>query len=205
MAISYPLSMPAEPCPQSVEFRAINAVAVSRSPFTFAQQVHAYPGQAWQADITLPPMQRAKAEAWIAFLIALRGSFGTFLLGDPRGEVPRGLAATFPGAPTVSSASGGSVSITGASANKANWLRAGDYIQLGSGASATLHKVLENVSTSSSGGATLEIWPHVRGTASGAVTVSGAKGVFRLASNETSWSSNQLAHYGITFGAVEAI
>ena len=32
-----------------------------------------------------------------------------------------------------------------------------------------------------------------------------AAGLFRLASNETTYSVNQLAIYGISFGAVEAV
>jgi hypothetical protein len=35
--------------------------------------------------------------------------------------------------------------------------------------------------------------------------LSNTVGVFRLSSNETSWSSNEIAKYGITFGAMEAI
>ena len=74
MAISYPLSLPTHTGITSIEFRAINTVAYSRSPFTLAGQAHAYSGEAWEADITLPPMNRDDAEQWIAFLISLRGS-----------------------------------------------------------------------------------------------------------------------------------
>jgi hypothetical protein len=87
MAISYPLSLPTVSGIRAVEFRAVNAVAYSASPFTFAGQAHAYPGQMWQADVTLAPMRdRADAEEWNAFLLSLRGQFGTFLLGDPNGK-----------------------------------------------------------------------------------------------------------------------
>ena len=60
MAITYPLSFPvATKVIQSIELRAINAVAYSRSPFTFSGQAFAYPGQMWTADISLKPMKRA--------------------------------------------------------------------------------------------------------------------------------------------------
>jgi hypothetical protein len=35
--------------------------------------------------------------------------------------------------------------------------------------------------------------------------ISSPVGTFRLASNEVSWSVNNLRHYGISFGAMEAI
>jgi hypothetical protein len=37
------------------------------------------------------------------------------------------------------------------------------------------------------------------------VVVANAKGVFRLATNETNWSINEVTHYGLSFAAVEAI
>ena len=96
MAISYPLTMPTDTGIRSVELRAINAVAYSRSPFSFAGQAFAYSGQMWQADVTLPPMKRTDAEQWIAWLVSLRGAYGSFLLGDPLGCVARGVATGTP-------------------------------------------------------------------------------------------------------------
>jgi hypothetical protein len=178
----------------SVELTAINAVAYSKSPFTFAGQAHAYSGQTWQADVTLPPMKRADAEQWIAFLVSLRGQFGTFLLNDPSGTAPRGTATT--------------VNITGSTGDSSvsttmtGTLLAGDYIQLGSGADARLHKVLQD----QSGSGTLEIWPALRADQSNvSADLTSAAGVFRLSSNEQSWSVNEASIYGITFGAMEAL
>jgi hypothetical protein len=94
MAISYPLALPTVTGIRSVDIRAVNAVAYSQSPFTFIGQAHAYQGQMWQAEITLPAMNRSTAETWIAFLLSLRGQFGTFLLGDPRGCALRGTATS---------------------------------------------------------------------------------------------------------------
>jgi hypothetical protein len=205
MAINYPLALPTVTGVRSIELQATNAVAVSRSPFTFASQVHAYSGQMWSASLTLPPMHRSKSETWIAFLMSLRGQYGTFLLGDPRGSVSRGLASNFAGAPTVTAQTGSTINVTGASANKAGWLLAGDYIQIGENASATLHKVLQDANTSASGGVTLEVWPALRGSRTGVVSVTNAQGVFRLASNDFAWSVDEASIYGISFSAVEKI
>lgn len=205
MSISYPLSLPTHTGIAQVEFRTTNAVAYSRSPFTFAGQAHAYAGQMWAADVSLPPMKRSDAERWVAWLISLKGQLGTFYLGDPLGGISRGVASTFTGTPAITNQSGGTISVTGASTSKTGWLLAGDYIQIGSGGDSTLHKVLQDANTDASGNTSLEIWPHIRGTRSGSVAVTGAVGKFRLASNETNWSVNSASIYGISFSAMEAV
>jgi len=387
MAITYPLALPSHTGRRSIELRATNAVAYSRSPFTFAGQAFAYPGQMWQADVTLPPMKRADAEQWVAWLVSLRGQLGTFLMGDLLGCTPRGTAlanrvnlldyseqfdnaawtkgnatitansiaspdglttadtlventataahnmteafawvagtiytlsiyvkeqsarnfritfpttqfggvassanfdtttgsvlSTFGGvvartesvdngwfrfsiskAATVTSSgsldvrlldgtatsylgdgssgayiwgaqlevgsvpttyqpifngygpfvngasqTGASLVIDGASPDEVGYLLPGDYIQLGSGSTATLHKVLEQVDTDSSGNATLTLWPHIRTAPAdnAAVTIGNTVGRWRLSSGESSWSVNEASIYGISFSCMEAI
>jgi hypothetical protein len=199
MAISYPLSLPTVSGIRAVEFRAVNAVAYSASPFTFAGQAHAYPGQMWQADVTLAPMRdRADAEEWNAFLLSLRGQFGTFLLGDPNASTLRGTATSC----TVTGVAGANT--ISATVPSGETLLAGDYIQVGSGASARLHKVLANY-TGTGAAADLEIWPAFRSDITSVnATLSNCVGVFRLASNETGWAAD-ISNYSITFAAREAI
>lgn len=208
MSINYPLSLPQTNAIRSIELRTINAVAYSRSPFTFSGQVHAYSGQMWQADVTLKPMRRSDAEEWISWLVSLKGQFGTFYLGDPLACTPRGSARdadtiTVDGATT----SGNTIDIQSAPVSTTNYLKAGDYMQIGTGTSRQLFKVLQNVSTDSSGTATVDVWPNVRTSIadSASVTVQSTQGLFRLASNETSWSVNEASIYGLTFGAMEAL
>lgn len=199
MAISYPRTLPTVTGIRNVEMRAINAVAYSQSPFTFSGQAHAYAGQMWQADITLPAMNRSTAETWIAFLMSMRGRFGTFLLGDPRGCALRGTATSC----TITGSAGDNT--VSAVVPSGQTLLAGDYIQLGSGSSATLHKVLVDY-TGTGSAVSLEIWPALRVNRSAASAIlQNTVGLFRLSSNETNWSSDELAKYGITFGAMEAI
>ena len=206
MAISYPLTLPSHTGIAQIDFRAINTVGMSMSPFTYAQQVVAHSGQRWEADITLPPMKRADAEQWIAWLISLRGQLGTFTLGDPTGAIPRGSAG---GTPVVNGADqvGGTLAIDGCTASQTGWLKAGDYIQLGSGSTATLHKVFQDADSDGSGNVSLDIWPYIRSapTDGSTVVTSNTVGKFRLASNEQNWSINEASIYGMTFGAVEAI
>lgn len=209
MAYSYPLTLPTVTGIRSINLRARNVVGISQSPFTLKQQVITHSGQQWEAEITLPPMTRAEGEEWVSFLVKLKGQQGTFLLGDPSGATPRGSASSAPATPLVNGGSqtGGSLIIDGAPASASGYLKAGDYIQLGTSSSATLHKVLNDVTTNGSGEASIDIYPSIRTAPAdnAAVTVSSAKGIFRLASNETNWSINEVTHFGITFAAVEAI
>jgi hypothetical protein len=194
MAISYPLSTPTSIGIEKVELRAVNAVLTSQSPFTYKQQVIAHAGQRWEASVTIPPVRRDKAAEWKAMLVALKGQTGTFLLGDPDYTSPRGTVSSC----TVSGSEGDetvTVSMTGS-------LLAGDYIQLGSGASSRLHQVLVD----QTGGGDLEIWPGLRGDYSSSVAVfTNPKGVFRLKNNTSSWSIDNASFYGISFEAVENI
>lgn len=197
--ITYPLSLPTVSGIRAIEFRAMNAVAYSASPFTFAGQAHAYPGQMWQADVTLAPMRaRAEAEEWNAFLLSLRGQFGTFLLGDPNAGSNRGTATSC----VVTGAAGANT--VSAVVPLHETLAAGDYIQLGTGANARLHKVLANY-TGTGAAADLEIWPALRVARSGvSASLSNCVGVFRLATNDTGWAAD-ISNYSITFAAREAI
>lgn len=209
MAIAYPLTLPTITGIRSINLRARNSVGLSRSPFTFKEQVFSHGGQMFEAEIALPPMTRAEGEQWVSFLIKLKGMQGTFLLGDPAAATPRGSASSTPGTPVVNGAgqTGDDLTVSGLPADVDGYLLAGDYIQLGTGSAATLHKVLNDVDTTAGGAATLDLFPAIRTAPADAATVvvSNAKGVFRLATNETNWSINEITHYGITFAAVEAI
>ena len=177
MSISYPLTLPTVTGIQDITFTAVNAVAMSMSPFTYKQQVFAHQGQRWEVDVTLPPMKRDNAEVWLAWLVSLKGLRGTFLLGDPNNATARGSVG------------------------------AGDYIQLGSASSASLHKVLADANSDSSGQVLLDIWPNINVAKpdNSTVVTSNTVGVFRLNDNASNWSINDVSNYGITFGAVQAI
>jgi len=209
MAETYPLAFPTQTGIARVEITATDVVAITESPFTFSQQVVRHAGARWSATITIPPVKREDSEYWNSFLLRLRGKFGTFLLGDPNGATPRGSAASAAGTPVVNGASqtGNELAIDGLPASATGYLKAGDYIQLGTGATARLYKVLEDVNSNGSGEATLNLWPDLRSSpADGAtVVVSNAKGVFRLTENETVWTINNAGFYAINFAAVEAL
>lgn len=194
MAITYPLNTPTTIGFESITLRAVNANTTSQSPFTFKQQVISFSGERWEASVSIPPTHRDLAAPWKAMLVSLKGSVGTFLLGDPDYESPRGSA--------ISCTITGDIGDSSVAVTMVGSLLAGDYIQLGTGANSRLHQVLVD----QTGSGTLEIWPSLRDNYVAApVNLDSPKGVFRLAGNTTEWSINNSSAYGISFEAVEVI
>jgi len=209
MAITYPLSMPTNTNVATVSLTASNTVGITTSPYNYKLTVYKHQGQRWEADINLPLMKRADAEEWITFFMKQYGGYGTFLLGDPNAATPRGSAATTAGTPVVNGASqtGDELAIDGLPASATGYLKAGDYIQLGTGTSSQLYKVLDDVDSNASGEATLQIWPDLRSSPAddATVVVSGAKGLFQLSTPTTNWTIDNAGFYSMAFGAVETL
>jgi|SRR5579859_2150808 len=128
MSIVYPIAMPTTPPgPKQIVLAQNFVVAGVDSPFTAQEQIYEHQGSWWTAKIDLPPMKRATAAPWLAFLAALNGKSGTFLLGDPLASSPIGGAA---GTPSVNGS--GQTGKTLVIQNLTGSLAAGDYIGLGS-------------------------------------------------------------------------
>ena len=198
MAITYPLAIPNTIGIESIELRAINSVATSQSPYTYKQQIISHGGQKWEASVNIPSVRRDLAGEWKAMLVALKGQEGTFLMGDPDYATPQGTVSS---CVITGTAGDDSVAVV-----MTGTLKAGDYIQLGSGNNARLHQVLQD----QSGDGTLEIWPSLRVNHSSKTAIFGhgttpPRGLFSLANNVTSWSINNASSYGISFEAVEVI
>lgn len=204
--MSFPLTMPVTKGFQGIELTMFDVSAISESPLTLSQQVQVFPGQRWSANVTLPPMKRPDAEPWLAFLAALQGRVGTFLLGDPLGKNPQGIAT---GAPLVNGAnqSGNTLITDGWTHSITGIMKAGDYIQLINGSNNRLHKLLADSDSDSSGNATLTIWPSHRESPADnlAIIVTNTVGQFRLAASQRTWSSTPGGIYSITFPCGEAL
>ena len=130
MAITYPLAYPTTPKFKRLVMKAITVAGQSISPFTLQQQTYLHQGEAWAAEVTLPLMARAEAEAWIAWGLALRGKYGTFGLSDPSGATPRGSALGNPGSVDGAAQLGLDIDTLAWTASQSNILLPGDYIQI---------------------------------------------------------------------------
>ncbi len=200
MTISYPLSLPSNLTPSATTWYAANVVAQSLSPFSMKSQTLSYGGEAWRAEISLDPMPRTEVGDWLAFLTALRGKHGTFLLGNELTKTPQGTGA---GSPLVNGASQTGYSlVTDGWTPSSNVLKPGDFIQIDN----SLYMNLVNVTASGGGAATLDIWPSLRGHADNATIItSNPKCLMRLADNvQTIIDTPQTSLFSISFGCEEA-
>jgi hypothetical protein len=138
MPLSYPLIPPASPLTSEIKIGPNNVVGENDSPFTGKQQIFEQPGEWFEGEIALPPMSRANAEPWLAFLTALRGKSGTFYLGDPLATAPLGSAPASAGAVLVNGTVQGPkvISLKNFAAS-ALVLKAGDWFNFGIGLNAT--------------------------------------------------------------------
>lgn len=209
MAISYPRAMPT-PDIAEITLHVRDAIGLVPSPFTYQAETQDFGGQCWEADVFYPPMRRggsasAEAEEVVAWLVSLRGMLGTFLMGDPYGATPRGTWAGTPQVAGAHSAGAAELALDGFTAGAT--VKMGDYLNTGSGSTTHLYKVLADGTANGSGQLTVDIWPHLRTSLADndAIVKSAAKGLWRLASNQRSWSIRQASVYGIRFSCVEAL
>lgn len=196
------VAAPSSPGPKSVQFTVSDAVGSVTSPFTGQVQTQQWPGaDMLRGTVTLPPMTQADADIWISFLMELRGMANAFQMGDPMKATPRGTPSGSPvvnnSVPRGNIAGSQQLGTNGWTASATNLLLPGDYIQVG----YRLHRVLDVVDADSGGNATISIWPSLRETSTNAemLITTGAQGLFRLATNQRTWSADQTLLTSVSF------
>lgn len=194
------VAMPSSPGARSVEFDVQDGTATVVSPFTGQTQAQRWPGaDSLSGMFTLPPMVRADAANWIAFLMQLRGMAFAFQMGDPLNSTPLGVPSGSPVVAAGNVAMSDTLATSGWTSGTAGLLLPGDWIQIG----YRMHKVLDNVTSDVSGNATFQIWPTLREipTAGVAVISTNPQGLFRLASNsrKLSFDITRLTHMSFPF------
>ena len=195
------ITMPTSPAFTTSDWGIRRVVAVSESPFTGATQVQKYAKAQWYATLSLPPMKRSQAVEWQSFFMQLEGKANTFLLGDPDAKTVMGGNAPTSISVTSSAAIGAtSVTLTIGSGKKLN---KGSYLQFGTGSSSRLHMIVDD----NTGNGAVTIQPALKDaiTTGTTVTFASARGLFRMDTNELTWSANELSNYGITFSCSEAL
>lgn len=202
------IAMPAHPGLRSVDFGMMDSVGTSTSPWSL--QSHYYPwagSDLWSATCTLPPMPRASAAPWIAWLAALKGKGNCFLLGDPAATSPMGSASGSPVVAAGNTVSSSSLLTSGWTASTTGLLLPGDYITVTatSDTNPRLHMVLDQANSDSGGNCILNIWPSLRevpGTGL-PVQVTDTVGLFKLADTSRQYSSDYTRVVAISFRATE--
>lgn len=194
------VTMPTSPAFKSSNWGIKRQVAVSESPFTGSANVQEYGMAKWYATLSLPPMKREQAVEWQAFFLKCHGRNNIFLLGDPdaKSQLGNSTSATTSGTGAIGVTTI-NMTLSGAGAT----IEVGDYIQFSSGAAARLHMV----TTKRTGNGAVAFEPPLKAAVASAQTVvlAGSKGVFRMDSNELTWSSNEISTYGVSFSCSEVV
>lgn len=203
---TYPLTFPSIGITSS-RFRLSRATSKSTSPFTGEEQVYRWSGEWWSGEVSFIPMRMNEANAVKAFLAEMRGQYGTFLYGDPDnlalGNQGAGGTVTVNGADQT----GNTLTVDGMTVSTTGILKAGDYFQLGTGTSARLYMVTQDLDSDGSGEGTITFEPALRTSPADndTVVVSSPKGAFRLAENIAEWRSDKSSIHEMTISFREAL
>jgi hypothetical protein len=205
MAITFPITLPTAQGFVRVTIAPRSNVAVYSSPFTAQQQVYQHPGQFLTCSIELPPMSRADAAPFVAALLSLQGALGTFYFGDPAWTSPLGVGT---GTPVVNgnNQTGTALNTSGWTTSQTGIVRAGDWLQIGTGSTRQLCMVLGDANSDGSGNATINLFPRIRTAFSNntAITVSNPTGVWRMVDDGSFLQDVDKLTRGIVINAVEA-
>ncbi len=195
------LSMPAAPGFRASRFGLIANTQSFRSPLDNTVQTLELTGARWRVNYELPPMTRAQAAAWTAFLTELLASAGRFFGFDPDARSPRGSAL---GSPLVNGAgqTGKSLIVDGWSELETGLLLPGDYFAV----AGELKMVTASVDSDSAGEATVAFTPSLRASPAdgAALTLTNAEATMMLVDDEQAfWDADVTSLYGISFAGVE--
>tara|TARA_Y100000004_G_scaffold188191_1_gene241982 strand:+ start:2349 stop:3200 length:852 start_codon:yes stop_codon:yes gene_type:complete len=75
--------MPSTPNFVRSEFSLYRAIGQTASPFTGKQKTQEFDAVFWQAQVSLPPLNRTQAVEWQSFLMQLKGTTNHFKFADP--------------------------------------------------------------------------------------------------------------------------
>lgn len=208
---SFPLSSPESYGIAVVDWEAASNDSYAFNPWTFDLVKQIFDGRMWRGSLTVTAQNEANGRSLSAWLTALRrggANAGTFYLGDPAAAEPLGSAKDTPGSPVVSGASqtGEALNVSGLPLSATGYLLAGDYIQIGTGTSSRLKKVLDDVDSDGSGNATINCWPPIRTAPAdtSAITVSSPQGLF-IATGISAWNVVPPAVYRATIDVAEVV
>lgn len=198
------LALPSVPAAFSqLELVMQDKVSADPSPWTQQAQILDWQIDWWEATASLPQMQRAVAQQWIALLAECRGQSAAFLIGDPLANRPTGLAKGAPLVDGLNSTRSSTLTIRGLAPNLARQLLPGDHIQIG----YRMHVNLDVANSDAHGKAALNLWPRIREAPNDGDPViwKNPKGLFRLADNQRSYSLANTKLAAISLKLTEAL
>lgn len=206
MPVTYPLSLPSAFKSSKITIAAENLVGVFTGQYDLSEQVYEFPGKRWHLTIECPAMSPQNAEQIVGWLLALNGRAGTFYCNDTSHRAPYGVATGTPTVNGTQTAASQDLLTTGWTASVTGILKAGDWVQVGTGSTMRLHKVCFDANSDASGNADLIVWPRLRGAYAGGTSIvtTNASGIFMLKA-DPSWDIDVQRVYGLKLTGVEAL
>lgn len=179
---NFPLTYPTNSRlqPRNIEFTSKSITTQFQSPFTGKTQIYRYGGQWWELNVTLAPLFQSDAEEMTAFLNALAGSSGTFTFKLPS----KFMLSANVGISTTATGNDFTVS--------SGTVQVGKY-----GYDASSNRLVQFTTATS-------LFPKLMpSTAYTINTTSGTR--MRLASNDITYSVDEMMLTGVTIPMIEAI
>lgn len=197
------IALPALPGFSQVELSMHDKVSAAPSVFSQAAQTLDWQIDWWDGKMSLPPMHRKDAQAWIAFQADCVGMAGCFMIGDQLASAPSGQAIGVPLVSGVNLTRANLLNTKGWRANEARQLKAGDYFQIGS----RLHLNLDDLTSDGSGNATIRCWPRIREAPANGdkIILHYPKGLFRLSDNARKYSLSNSKMCAIDLSITECL
>jgi hypothetical protein len=204
------IALPSHPAPRQIELAMNNMVAAPTNPYTGSQlQVLSWPGgDWWSGQIALPKLRPgAEVGVWSAFLTEVRGKANVFPLGDSSYQGCQGNPQGVPLVNGLNSPMATTLMTKGWTPNSFRLLLPGDYLQIGTlSTTPRLHRVLDVVNSDVNGEAAISIWPSIRDITSDgqAINLINPVGLFRMAENKQSMTTDETRFGATSFNVVEA-
>jgi len=196
---AYPLDWPTHTGIAGARIRRHKASTSSTSPHSGVQQIYELQADYLEFDLSFPVMRREMADIWESVFWSLDGLVGTLLVPPLDGE-PTGSARAEPGTPQVAANTAARSKTlpvkTGLSGNRLAWLKRGNWLSLGAGATRRLHRIVDFDVDLVGGNATMNIRPALREAVAENATIDVAtpSGRFRLASPVTEVDIDKALH-----------
>ncbi len=174
---------------QSMSMRLRNAVSISESPFSFAQQVYRHQGSRWEAEVTLSPLTYTQAKSFQTFLAALQGQTNTFQFGNPLHDESFDVTTTAGTSPRDTT-----VSVSGDAVPGGNYFQLGGYMHI-------------TIGDFAGGTGTITVEPPIRESINSgtALAFTNPKSTWRMTSNDTGWDINTAGFHSFSFSCTEAL
>ena len=170
------------------------------NPITGGIQTVARGGEVWVVDMTFGNRVTSERAELIAFVAKLQGQRHRFTVKN-HAEANRGA---FGGTPLVDGAdqTGNSITVDGCSLSVTNWIREGDFFQIGN----ELKVCTADASSDGSGNITISFAPAIRTSPSdnSAITTSNATGVFML-NQDPQWTNSPGGFMSMSISAIEDV